>query len=91
MNTIKITCETCGKIHEVRRTNEIPNNVISLGCNWCPDCESKADAYYEEWYNYQDEADDIIPDSEIPNNQLCLPFILDEIFETEIVELELNN
>jgi hypothetical protein len=31
-------------------TNEIPKHVVSMGCNWCPDCEDRAEDYYEEWY-----------------------------------------
>lgn len=49
--TIKIICACCGKTHEVKRTPEIPSNVISLGCNWCPECEDNAGDYYQEWYN----------------------------------------
>ena len=76
MNTIKITCEGCGKVHEVRRTNEIPDNVISMGCNWCPDCSAKED--YMEWYNFINDEDS---DDDVPDNQLCFPFIIDEILE----------
>lgn len=54
MYRINITCDACGIVHDVRRTPEIPDNVVSLGCNWCPACEDRAEDYYEEWYNYSD-------------------------------------
>lgn len=53
MKTIKIICDKCNKTFEVERTSEIPDDVISLGCNWCPACEVTADDYYDEWYNYE--------------------------------------
>lgn len=80
MARINITCDTCGKVHDVNRTNEIPRWVIGLACNWCLCCEDQAEDYYEERY---------IPDEEgggrseiptpIPDNQLVMPFIFDEI------------
>jgi len=78
MARINITCDTCHETHEVTRTNEIPKTAISMGCNWCPDCEDKAEDYYTEWYNYNDE-DDQDKEPPIDPNQLCMPFILDEI------------
>lgn len=53
MKTIKIICEHCNQVFEVRCTSEIPNDVKSLGCNWCPACEDEADEYYHEWYNFK--------------------------------------
>lgn len=80
MSRINIICETCGKTHDVPRTNEIPDWVISLGCNWCPCCEERANDYYEEWYLPKNEDDDEPePPQPIPDNQLCMPFIFDEI------------
>lgn len=81
MATIKITCDTCHKTHEVTRTNEIPEHVVSMGCNWCPSCEDKAQDYYEEWYNGGNDDDDIDSDNDVPINQLVMPFILDDITE----------
>lgn len=80
---INIKCEGCGKVHEVARTSEIPDHVVSMGCNWCPDCEDTAEDYYEEWYNEGGE-NEATPD--VPNNQLFMPFILEEI-ESKTVEL----
>lgn len=85
--TIKITCETCNKTHEVSRTSEIPEHVVSMGCNWCPDCEDMAEDYYEEWYN---ENDEVNGDEDIPNNQLTMPFIIQEINENTSQELTIN-
>jgi hypothetical protein len=75
MTTINITCN-CGKTHEVRRTDEIPSWVISMGCNWCPDCHPQED--YEEWYNPKNEGDDPEP-IPVGDNQLTMPFIFEEI------------
>lgn len=74
--TIKITCN-CELSHDVRRTNEIPKDVISLGCNWCPACEDTAQEPYEEWYKRSDGGEDI---PELPDNpnQLVMPFIIEE-------------
>lgn len=74
---IKITCDTCGFVHDVARTNEIPFSVISMGCNWCPKCEDTAETYYEEWYNENDG--DGEPPMPTPDNQLVMPFIFDEM------------
>jgi hypothetical protein len=50
MATIRILCDTCGKTTEVERTKEIPKNVVLLGCNWCSDCEDKAEDVWDEWW-----------------------------------------
>ena len=73
--------------HEVGRTSEIPNHVISMGCNWCPSCEDDADEYYEEWYNDSDNND---TEPTQPINQLGL-FTLwpnEKTFEEEKVKDE---
>ena len=50
---ILIKCKGCKTERMVDRTKEIPDNVKSLGFNWCPDREDKANDYYHEWYVYQ--------------------------------------
>jgi hypothetical protein len=52
MARIKIYCKGCKTESEVDRTEEIPDDVISLNCNWCPLCEDEANDYYMEDYNY---------------------------------------
>lgn len=81
MRTIKINCEGCLKTHEVSRDKEAPSNATSMTCNWCPDCESSADNYYEEWYNL-DDGDNSNYESNDPN-QLMLLSITDEIINSE--------
>lgn len=81
---INITCDTCHTIHSVDRDDQAPKNAVSMGCNWCPLCEEKAEDYYEEWYN---ESDEKHPQPEIPDNQLVMPFVLDEIIEPKIIQL----
>jgi hypothetical protein len=76
--TIKINCDTCGEIHEVKRDKKAPDNAVSMGCNWCPNCEDKADDYYDEWYNYPD------PDDKGDDpNQLILFSITDDILKPQ--------
>lgn len=84
MIEIKINCEGCGRVHNVYRTPEIPDNVISLGCNWCPVCEDTAEDHYKEWYNYNEgENGEEVP--ELPNNpnQLVMPFIIEETLKSK--------
>lgn len=76
MQTIKITCDTCNKTWDVTRDKEAPKSAISMGCNWCPDCEDKAEEDYNEWYNKGDSGE---KEEDIPDNQLCMPFPILEI------------
>jgi len=68
MNKILIYCIGCKKSYNVNRENEIPNNVISLECNWCPSCEDSAEDDYEEKYIYEPKEDVI----NVAPNQLKL-------------------
>ncbi len=52
MSNIKIHCQGCIKDFEVIRTEEIPDDVTSLICNWCPSCQDTAKDYYKEEYRY---------------------------------------
>lgn len=52
MDKINCKCNGCGKIHSVDRTEEIPEDVVSLVCNWCPICDDTAKDYYMEEYRY---------------------------------------
>lgn len=54
MATIIIRCDICKKEYSVRRTEEIPENCTYLTCNWCPDCEDKADDYYTEKHHFDE-------------------------------------
>jgi len=55
MSKINVKCEGCGKIHNLNRTEEIPEDVVSLICNWCIECEDMAKDYYAERYCYEEE------------------------------------
>lgn len=87
MENIKINCD-CGKIHQVRKDKSAPKSAISMGCNWCPDCEDIAEDYYHEWYNFNDEngSKEIEPD--VPDNQLMLFSIADDILQNHVVNNE---
>lgn len=69
--TIEMKCKACGLIMVVTRTNEIPNKVWRMGCNWCPFCEDKnANDYWREWYVYKRK--DKTKEKEIKDNQIKL-------------------
>lgn len=85
MSTIKINCDGCSMSHEVNRDTEAPKDAISMGCNWCPNCEDKATEYYEEWYNGKNDDDDDDRFGDDPN-QLMLFSITDEILKKPIEE-----
>lgn len=62
MATISIKCRFCNNSIEVTRTPEIPEDVTSLECNFCPRCEDEAHEDYVEGYCY-----DPLPASVDPN------------------------
>ena len=68
MATIKILCDCCKKITEVPLTEEIPEDVKYLKCNFCPDCMGEMNDHYSEDYIY---LSDNISDP-VPPNQLDL-------------------
>jgi len=72
MATIKIKCSNCNKIHEVFRSNEIPDKALSMGCNMCPDCDGESAFDYDEWYYYDELVN--IPLCEIDKNQVEINF-----------------
>lgn len=80
MERIKLTCGCCGKVWDLRKTNELSAHVFSLRCNYCPDCQeaNRMEDYYNEWW---DESENDPHDQPIPvgDNQLCLPFLFEEI------------
>lgn len=53
-NSIVIHCTGCNEDHLVSRTSEIPAEVVSLKCNWCPGCEDNPDEDYFEEYVYEE-------------------------------------
>lgn len=53
MEQIEIKCMGCKKVHKVERTSELKENIIALGCNWCPDCQDSAKEEYKEWYIFK--------------------------------------
>jgi hypothetical protein len=83
MSRINITCDTCGLVHDVRRTPEIPKTVFSMGCNWCPACADRAEDYYEEWYNYNDDGESKVTIEPDPRQTNLFPIYPDERDYTE--------
>lgn len=79
MQTITMTCETCHKVYQLDKTNELPAHVFTMHCNWCPACEDQAVDYYEEWWDEDERDPDKPPPIPDDPNQLCLPFIFDEM------------
>jgi len=84
MQKIKINCD-CGLTHEVTRDKEAPKTAISMGCNWCPDCEDTAQDYYEEWYNFNEGGDTDYGDDP---KQLMMFSIADDILTNHEVKNE---
>jgi hypothetical protein len=76
---MELKCEGCQTIHELPRTPEIPSYVVSICCNWCPNCEDSAKDYYREWYNESDGGNNTPKPTPVGANQLCMPFEIDEI------------
>jgi hypothetical protein len=79
MSRISLTCEGCQRVHDLKKTKELPSHVFFMRCNFCPCCEDAATDYYHEWWD-EDEND---PDKPQPipvgDNQLVMPFIFDEL------------
>lgn len=87
--TIKINCDTCGTQHTVSRDSDAPEGATSMGCNWCPKCEDRAEDYYNEWYNFNEGGDN---DNGDDPNQLMMFSIADEVLENHVPnELKLIN
>lgn len=78
MERIQLTCEWCSKVYDLKKTEEIPKHVFFMKCNWCPACEDTADDYYNEWWD-EDDNDGKEQPTPVPDNQLCMPFLFDEI------------
>lgn len=80
MDRIKLTCETCNHIWDLPKTEEIPLLVFNMHCNWCPKCEDRAQDYYQEWWDEDENGDPELKPVPIDDpNQLCLPFIFEEL------------
>jgi hypothetical protein len=89
MTNITLHCETCHTAHELPKTPEIPEHIFVLHCNWCPKCEDQAQDYYEEWWDDNDDGNNGNPVPQpVPDNQLCIPFIFDELQINQMPEKE---
>jgi len=73
MESIKMICETCNNVYSLRKTDEIPEHVFLMRCNWCGECEDKAQDYYDEWWNEWENTPETMQTPYNPN-QLVLPF-----------------
>ncbi len=62
MATINIKCSGCKDIHAVSRTSEIPDDVVSLECNWCPGCPNEPNEDYHEKHILENEEQHFNPD-----------------------------
>lgn len=78
MQQISLYCECCMKTWTLDKTPELPARVFNMRCSWCPSCEDRAEDYYQEWWDEKDNPEDG-PVAPVPDNQLCMPFIFDEI------------
>lgn len=76
---IRLKCETCYHIWDLPRTNELPEHIFFMHCNWCPKCEDQAQTPYEEWWEDNENGDNYNPPIPVCDNQLTMPFIFDEL------------
>lgn len=85
---IQMTCECCSKVYDLQKTEEIPDHVFLMRCNFCIECDfnDKMTDYYDEWWD--DNENPLERPTPVPDNQLCMPFIFDEleISKTQIYE-----
>ena len=79
MERINLNCENCHTVYDFKKTNELPKHVFFMRCNWCPKCEDDANDYYKEWWDKDDNNPNKTKSIPVGDNQLCMPFILDEI------------
>lgn len=66
-DSIKLICNTCNLNYELDRTEEIPEHVTIMRCNWCPMCEEKAQDYYHEYWDEEENKSENIPIPVGPN------------------------
>ena len=50
-----------------------------MKCNWCPKCEDSANDYWQEWWDENDNDPANPKPLPVPDNQLTMPFIFDEL------------
>ncbi len=81
MERINLTCECCHRVWDLEKTSEIPSYVFFMRCNFCIDCDlaGRMDAHYEEWWDEDENSPDKPTPIPVGENQLCFPFIFDEI------------
>lgn len=80
MEQIRLHCDHCHTVHELPKTPELPTHVFVMHSNWCPKCEGQVDDYYSEWWDDDEDGNNGQPlPQPVPDNQLCMPFIMDEI------------
>lgn len=79
----KIHCRNCGAKHPIYKTDEIPNDIIRLECNWCPNCEGSIDELYEEFQikrkiqkNYNNTKSNLKDPDLFSNIEILIVFIL---------------
>lgn len=81
MERIQLTCECCGKVWDLEKTPEIPAHVFLMRCNFCLECDmnGKMMDYYCEWWDEDGNNPDNPKPIPVSDNQLCMPFIFDEL------------
>lgn len=86
MQQIRLYCEGCNTTYNLDKTSELPAHVFFIRSNFCPKCEDTAQDYYTEWWDDSEEGNNGQPlPMPVPDNQLCLPFVFEEL---EIPKLE---
>lgn len=80
MEQIRLHCDHCHTNYDCEKTPEIPAHVFVLRCNWCPKCEDEVNEVWEQWWDDNEDGNNGQPVPQpVSDNQLCMPFVLDEI------------
>lgn len=80
MPEMKLICDGCKATYDMKKTSEIPAHIFVIHCNWCPKCEDSAEDYWEQYWDDNEDGNNGTPlPTPVPDNQLCFPFIFDEL------------
>ncbi len=90
MERISLTCESCNKVYDLQKTEEIPAHIFFMRCNFCIECDfnNKMTDYYHEWWDENEDGNQLEKPIPVGDNQLCMPFIMDEIGVKPLTNIE---
>lgn len=50
---INLICKKCKTVHVIYKDEGVPDNVLLIYCNFCPECEHLATEDYNETFYYK--------------------------------------